>query len=288
LTQHHTDHSKKADQLVQIDNRDAGKKKGFVDSVPPGKELQADRGKAVNPDPIQSNLDNLVIPGPPTSQALQADPAMTFNPDTIHSELDDVATPGLPPGLEVNFNHGESFPKSWPVKVAPETIVPDADETPATTLPHRIEKYRPKKLPPSYSELDDDEAGWKFVPYFGAALLFFSWIVQSGLGAIKLKAAKFKFEPNALPSIGSINGPRRFTVEDGSKPSGPQPPALDEFAAASSVAGERQQKAAEEKPQALLEHFSGDPDFERAKAEREHAHEIKETFRKDFDGIGLS
>jgi hypothetical protein len=55
LTQHHADHSKKADKVVQIDNRDAGKKKGFVDSLPPGQELQADQGKALNPDPIQSN-----------------------------------------------------------------------------------------------------------------------------------------------------------------------------------------------------------------------------------------
>ena len=55
-------------------------------------------------------------------------------------------------------------------------------------------------------ELDDDDDKWKFVPYIGAALLFFSWIVQSGLAARKRKAARFKFEPNALGSIGSVNG----------------------------------------------------------------------------------
>jgi len=37
----------------------------------------------------------------------------------------------------------------------------------------------------------------------------------------------------------------------------------------------------------LLEHFSGDPDVEEARAEIEHAQEIKETFLKGFDGIGL-
>jgi hypothetical protein len=213
---------------------------------------------------------------------------MTLNADTIHSEPGDVATPGLPPGLEVNFNRGKSFPQSWPVKVAPETAVPVAVETPTTTLPHRVEKYRPKMLPPNNNELDDDEAGWKLTLYFGAVLLFFSWVVQSGLSAIKLKAAKLKFEPNALRSIGSMNGPRRFKVEDGSKHSGPHPPALDKFAAASSIAGERQQKEAEEKTHALLEHLPGDPDVEKARAELEHAQEIKETFHKDFDGIGLS
>ena len=34
LAQDHTDHSKKADQVVQVDDRGAGKEKGFVDSLP--------------------------------------------------------------------------------------------------------------------------------------------------------------------------------------------------------------------------------------------------------------
>jgi hypothetical protein len=38
----------------------------------------------------------------------------------------------------------------------------------------------------------------------------------------------------------------------------------------------------------LLEHFSSNPDVEKAKAEFEHAQEIEETSHKDFDGIGLS
>ena len=40
--------------------------------------------------------------------------------------------------------------------------------------------------------MDDDDDKWKLVPYFGAVLVFFSWIVQSGLGAIKRKAARLK------------------------------------------------------------------------------------------------
>jgi hypothetical protein len=335
---------------VQVDDRDPGKKKGLVDSLPPGEELQADRGKALNSDASHSNLGDLVTPGLPPSQALQADPAvtlnadaihselgdiatlglpasqdvqadpagtfypetiysnlddiaargipsdqapaagpgMTLNADTIHSELNDVVTLGLPPGVEVNFNRGKSFPESWPAKVAPETIVPDADQTLATALPHAIEKYRSKRLPLSNNELEDDDLGWKLIPCFGGVLLFFSWIVQSGLSARKRKAASLKSELNALRSIGSINGPRIFTLEEGSKSSGPHPPALDKFAAASSIAGERQQKAAEENTQALLEHSSGVPDVEKARAEFEHAQEIKVTLRKDFDGIGLS
>jgi len=52
LAQPHADHSKNADQVVQVDDRGAGKKKGFVDSLPPGRELQADRGKVLNPEKV--------------------------------------------------------------------------------------------------------------------------------------------------------------------------------------------------------------------------------------------
>jgi hypothetical protein len=37
----------------------------------------------------------------------------------------------------------------------------------------------------------------------------------------------------------------------------------------------------------LLEHLSGDRDVKEARAEIEHAQEIKETFHNDFDGFGL-
>jgi hypothetical protein len=73
-------------------------------------------------------------------------------------------------------------------------------------------------------------------------------------------AGKKKGFVDSLPSIGSVNGPRTFTLEDRFKPSGARPPALDKFAAAFSIAGERQQKAAGEEIGALLEHFSADPD----------------------------
>jgi hypothetical protein len=98
----------------------------------------------------------------------------TLNPDPIHSDLDDIVTRGLPPGLELNLDRGKSLPAGW------QTIVPDTDDTPATALPNRWElgDDRAKMLPSTNSELDDDEA-WKLVPYFGAVLLFFSWIVQS-------------------------------------------------------------------------------------------------------------
>jgi hypothetical protein len=255
--------------------------------LPPSQDPPADPGGIFYLETIHSNLDEIAVPGIPSGQALQAGPGITLNADTIHSELNDVLTPGLRPGLEVSFNRGKPFPESPPAKVAPENMVPDADRTLATALPPRIEKYRSKRLPLGNNELDDDY-GWTLIPYLGGALLFFSWIMQSGFGAIKRKAARLKFQPNALRPIGTINGPRIFTVEDGSKPSGLHALTLDKLAAPFSIAGERQQKAAEENTQALLEHFSDVPDVEQTRAEFEHVQEIKVTLRKDFDGIGLS
>ena len=319
----HTAHSTKADQVVQVEDRGPGKEKGFVDSLPPGREQQADRGMTLNPDTIHSDLNDIVTLGLPPGQELQPDRGMTLNPETmnpetihsglddivtlglppgqdlqpdhgdtlnletIHSDLDDIATRGLPPSLELNLSRGKSLPANWQAKVAPETIVPDTDETPAAALPHPWElgDDRAKMLPSTNPQLEDDEdadAGWKVVPYFGALLLFFSGIVKSGLGARKRKAASLKFEPDALRFIGSVNGEERY------KPSGARSPALDKFAAAFSIGGEPQQKAADEKKGPLLEHFSGDLDVEKARAEIEHAQEFEETFHKDFNGIGLS
>jgi hypothetical protein len=319
---------------VQVDDRGPGKKKGFVDSLPPGQELQADRGRALNPDPnddivtlglprgqelqpnrgmtlnletIHSDLDNIVTLGLPPSQELQADPGGALNSETIRSDLDNFVTLGLPPsqellvdrgmtlnletidstpddivsrglplGLELNLHRGKSLPASWQ-KVAPGTIEPDTDDTPATahSRPWELVDDRPKMLPTTNPDPDDDDEGnlgWKLVPYFGVVLLCFSRIVQNGLGARKRKAAWL--EPNVLRFIGSVNSAR--------------PLALEKFAAACSTTGEPQQKAAEEKKGALLEHFSGDPDVEKARAEIEHAQEIEETFDKDFSGVGLS
>jgi hypothetical protein len=257
--------------------------------LPLGLELQADPGGALNPDTIHSDLDGVATRGLPPGQELQADPGGTLNPDTINSNLDDIVTRGLPPGLELNFIRGKSLPASQ-AKVAPRTIVPDTDETPATALSHPWElgDDRAKVLHSTNLELeDDDDARWKLVPYFGAALFFFSWIVQSALAARKRKAARLKSEPNALGSIVSVNGPRRLTLEDRFELSRARPPALDKFAAAFSIAGERQQKAVGEKTRALSEHFSGDPDVEKARAKFAHGQEMEETFHKDFDGTGL-
>jgi hypothetical protein len=245
----------------------------------PGQELQTDPRGVLNHSTIHSDLGNIVTLGFPPSQGLQADRGMTLNPETIHSDPDDIATRGPAPSLEVNRHRGKSLSANWQAKVAPATIVSDADDTSAAALPHRWEfgDNRTKMLPSTNPALEDDDEGnlwWKLVPYFGVVLLFFSRTVQSGLDARKRKAAWLKFEPNALRSIESVNGTRS--------------PALDKFAAASSIAGERQQKAAGEKTRASREHFLGDPDVEKARAEIEHAQEIDQTSSQDFNGIALS
>ena len=72
MAQHHTAPSTKADQVVPVNDRGPGTKKGFVDSLPPDQESQADGGG-------------------------------TLKPDTIHLDLDDIVTRGLPTGLEYHY-----------------------------------------------------------------------------------------------------------------------------------------------------------------------------------------
>jgi hypothetical protein len=117
--QDHSDHSKKADQVVQVDDRGPGKEKGFVDSLPPGQEQQADRGMTLNPATIHSDPDDIVTIGPSPEQELQPDRGLTLNLETIHSDLDDIVTRGLKPGQELQADPGGGF--------NPETIHSDLD-----------------------------------------------------------------------------------------------------------------------------------------------------------------
>jgi hypothetical protein len=63
-----------------------------------------------------------------------------------------------------------------------------------------------------------------------------------------------------------------------------RPPELDTFA----VAGEDQEKVADEESLVLLKRFSGNPDVEKAKVEFERAQKVEEKFHKDFDGVGFT
>ena len=243
----------------------------------PGQELQADPGGGFNPETIHSDLDGIVTLGRPPGQDLQPDRSDTLNLGTIHSDFDDIATRGLPPRLEVNLHRGKSLPASWPANVTLGTSVPDTDDTSAIVPRDRWDLGDDyikmlSSIIPGLGDNVDANAVWKLpwgialiplVPYFGALLLFVSGIVKSGLTG------------------------QRIRKREQRKPSAARPPALDKFAGAFSIAGEPQQKAADEKKGALLKQFSGDPNVEKAWAEIKHAQEIEKTSHKDFDGIGL-
>jgi hypothetical protein len=68
----------------------------------------------------------------------------------------------------------------------------------------------------------------------------------------------------------------------------PRPPDLDKFPTAFSVAGETQEKAADEETSILLQRFSGNLDVKKARAEFERAQEVEERFLHDFDGVDFT
>jgi hypothetical protein len=63
---------------------------------------------------------------------------------------------------------------------------------------------------------------------------------------------------------------------------------LDTFAAAFAVAGEDQEKAADEETLVLLKRFPSNPDVDKARAEFERAQKVEERFHKDFDGVDFT
>ena len=220
LAQDHVAHITKADQAVQVDDNDPGKTKGFVDSLPPNQELQADRSVTLNPETIHSDLDDVVALGPQPNQEPNLDRGRTLNPvtihldledfanlrlqpdqelqddggrklspDTIHSELDDTVTRGLPPVLALNLARLDA-------------VFLETDDTPATTFSHRdaLDDIRAKMLPPTSLELDDDDAtGWKLVPFYGLLLVFLIAIVFSRQGILRVfQRDTFRQPPNPL------------------------------------------------------------------------------------------
>jgi hypothetical protein len=278
--QDHTDPSKKADQIMQVDDRGPGKEKGFVDSLPPSQEQQADRGITLTAETIYSDPDDIATRGlsPKRFLELEADTQQLSQEIKLLKERIDLL---IRQSLEVKLHSGESLSTNWQADVAPGAIVSDTSRA-ALSRRWMVSDGRIKRLASTNPAPGGDDEGnlwWKLVPCFGAALFILSWIVKSGLAARKCKAAWLE--------LGSVNGPREFTLKDQFVHSGARPPALDKIAAAFSTAGERRQKAVDEKRGASLEPLSGDPDVEKARAQSGHTQEIEQTFHKDFDGIGL-
>ena len=67
-----------------------------------------------------------------------------------------------------------------------------------------------------------------------------------------------------------------------------QPPELDRMGAAFSVAGEKQERVADEQTVALLQRFAEDPDVKTARAEFDRAQKVEEEFHREFDGLDFT
>jgi hypothetical protein len=106
LAQDHVAHITKADQAVQDDDNGPGKTKGFVDSLPPNQELQADRSVPLNPDTIHSDPDDVVALGPQPNQEPNLDRGRTLNLEMIQSDPEDFPTLGLQSGQELQADSG--------------------------------------------------------------------------------------------------------------------------------------------------------------------------------------
>ena len=67
-----------------------------------------------------------------------------------------------------------------------------------------------------------------------------------------------------------------------------RPPELDTFAAAFAIAGEEQEKLADEQTLALLKRYAHNSNIEKATVEFERAQETEQRFQKEFDGLEFS
>jgi hypothetical protein len=65
----------------------------------------------------------------------------------------------------------------------------------------------------------------------------------------------------------------------------PRPPEVDRFAQSSSVAGEKQEKVADEATAVLLGKLPLDSDIQKAKAAFDQAQSVEERFLRDFNGL---
>jgi hypothetical protein len=63
-----------------------------------------------------------------------------------------------------------------------------------------------------------------------------------------------------------------------------RPPELDTFAAAFAIAGEEQEKVADQETLVLLKRFARDPDVEKAMVKFDRAQRVEQAFHKEFDG----
>ena len=102
-------------------------------------------------------------------------------------------------------------------------------------------------------------------------------LVERMVSYAKAKTAYFNALRSEMPEITDIATGRQ-----------PRPSDLDKFPAAFTVAGEKQEKAADQETLILLQRFSGNPGVEKARAEFGRAQETEERFHHDFDGVDFT
>ena len=102
-------------------------------------------------------------------------------------------------------------------------------------------------------------------------------LVERTVSYAKAKTAYFNALRAEVPEMTDIATGRQ-----------PRPSDLDKFPAAFSVAGEKQEKAADQETLTLLQRFSDIPGVEKARAEFGRAQEVEERFHHDFDGVDFT
>jgi hypothetical protein len=102
-------------------------------------------------------------------------------------------------------------------------------------------------------------------------------LVEKTVSYAKAKTAYFNALRAEMPEMTDIATGRQ-----------PRPSDLDKFPATFTVAGEKQEKTADEETLALLQRFSGKPGIEKAKADFGRAQEVEERFHHDFDGVDFT
>ena len=102
-------------------------------------------------------------------------------------------------------------------------------------------------------------------------------IVEKTIGYAEAKAAYFEALRAELPELTKIATGKQA-----------RPPELDTFAAAFAIAGEEQEKVADQETLRLLKRFSLNPDVEKAMVKFDRAQKVEQAFHKDFDGLDFA
>jgi hypothetical protein len=111
--------------------------------------------------------------------------------------------------------------------------------------------------------------------------------VQSDISATQLVEKMVTYAKAKIAYFNALRAemPEMIDIATGRQP---RPTDLDKFPAMFTVAGEKQEKTADEKTLALLHRFSGKPGVEEARAEFGKAQDVEGRFHHDFDEVDFT